>query len=248
MGRSAKIRVQQFSVAIFLLITFLTQLLNTAGPLNGDFSRFMLPSEAFGVPPKLAERGIKPHSQSEFNMGWDGQFYYFMANDIFNRLETSKNVDNPPYRYQRIGQSLLAKVTSLFLFQSWVSPILYYLVGVVAVALATWMLSGLLSSWNISGFWSLLWSLSLGTQLTLQKGLPDAFADACLIIGLISLLRRNFFVSAITLGFAVLSREAYFIVVMILIAFSFLKLRGEQSQVDRQALLLLIPPFLFAAW
>jgi hypothetical protein len=55
----------------------------------------------------------------------------------------------------------------------------------------------------------LLWSLSVGTQITLFNALPDAAADAFLILALSALYSKKYALSVIPFAFAALSREVY---------------------------------------
>ncbi|MFC0240117.1 hypothetical protein [Rhodopseudomonas telluris] len=190
--------------------------------LQGNIDFHILSSSHFGVPKPLADRGLRPLYEDGVYLGWDGQFYYYIANDLRGSPETMKHIDTPGYRYQRIGLPLLAKAASIVTFQGWVSPTLYYLTYLLLLVAGTMAAGLLLQSVGCHPAWSLLWTLSAGTQLTLLNGLPDAAADAFFLIGL-ACLRSNrrvwVWLSVIPLSFMVLSREAYVALPVLLFLF-----------------------------
>jgi hypothetical protein len=202
-------------------LTVWSMLVYVAGPLSiPGFSSFMLPAEMFGVPSELKSRGIEAHLKGN-NTGWDGQFYYYQSNDIFAAKDTVSHIDNPPYRYQRIGVSLAAKLVSLVFFQDWVSPLTYYLTTLVISAFAVFVFARFLSERGYSPFWALAWIAGAGTQVTLLNALPDAVADAFLIIALTSLLSGRTLAYLICMSFSALSREAYVIFPVLIGAYCF---------------------------
>ena len=70
---------------IFILVTLFCFSFYLERTLKGDINNHILAGEMFGVPEELKERGIKPLYYGEGNTGWDGQFYYYMSNDILGR-------------------------------------------------------------------------------------------------------------------------------------------------------------------
>ncbi|WP_420135809.1 hypothetical protein [Rhodopseudomonas sp.] len=190
--------------------------------LQGNIDFHILSSSHFGVPKPLADRGLRPLYEDGVYLGWDGQFYYYIANDLRGSPETMKHIDTPGYRYQRIGLPLLAKAVSILTFQGWVSPTLYYLTYLLLVVSGTIAAGWLLQSVGCHPAWSLLWTLSAGTQVTLLNGLPDAAADAFLLIGLTCLRsnrRLGVWLSVIPFSFMVMSREAYVVLPALLFLF-----------------------------
>lgn len=192
--------------------------------LQGDINNHILAGKMFGTPEELEARGIKPLYQGPGVPGWDGQFYYYMSNDIFGWKDTAEHIDSPTYRYQRIGMSLLAAIISKILFLDWVSPTTFILTYFMLIIAAT--LAGALLIRRFGGHPALvlLWSCSVGTQITLFNALPDASADAFLILALFALAHKRYILSVIPFTFAALSREIYVLFPSFILLFTLLKI------------------------
>jgi len=226
--------------------------------LDGRFNRFFLASPRFGVPAALREHDVAP-LEGRPDDGWDGQFYYYAANDLLARADTADHIDAPAYRYQRIGLPLIAGTWAAATGHSWVSPRRYYRTSLWLVAGASAVLAYFLSRRGRSPYEALLWSLGAGTQVTILNGLPDAAADALLIFALVALFseRRNVYVVAMT--FAALSREAYIVIPCAIagvigistIATSARGSRGRIAaarEIGRRASIHVVPIAVFIAW
>ena len=191
--------------------------------LQGDINNHILAAEMFGTPDELEVRGIKPlyHGQQT---GWDGQFYYYMSNDIFGLKDTAEHIDALTYRYQRVGISLLAAIVSKVLFLDWVSPTTFILTYFSLICAA--VLAGALLIKRYGGHPALvlLWSCSVGTQIVLFNALPDASADAFLILALFALAHKRYVLSVIPFTFAALSREVYVLFPSFVLFFALLEM------------------------
>ena len=179
------------------------------GRLSGEFSHHLMQAKRWGIPPVLQQKGLTPLYLPASEAGWDGQFYYDAANDLLDRHDTRRFIDADAYRYQRIGLPLFAKTLASVMGQSWVSPTLYYAADLLLILLATFVGARFFQSEGVSPFWILLWTFGPGTQLTLLNGLPDAFADAWVILGLIAFVRGRNLLYALSLAMAALSRETF---------------------------------------
>jgi hypothetical protein len=165
-----------------------------------------LPGSHFGVPEMERELyGIFPTSR----IGWDAQFYYYQSNDLLALGEASTHIDNPPYRYQRIGSPLLARLFATVTGQSVVSPILYHFVQIAVVSLGFGFLVWWLLRNGRSSLWTFAWLASEGVLNALAFGMPDPVGDAIFIIAMVGLLvgRPAIYVPAAT--FCALVREPY---------------------------------------
>lgn len=198
--------------------------------LQGDIKYHFLPSNMFGVPTELSKRGITPLYYGANECGWDGQFYYYMSNDVFALKDTPQHLDSNAYRYQRIGLSLWAALISIIALQSWVSPAIYYFSNLLITLVGSWCGIKLLNSFNINSAWILCWSLGVGTQVTIMNGLPDAAADAFLIIGLYGLSGQKNWLGFVALTFAALTREAYIIFPIFIGIFQLISYAKSQSE------------------
>lgn len=197
--------------AVTLAVTLTILVIYLLGPLQGNFNQIFLPAEKFGIPAQLKEHGITTLYKGKDETGWDGQFYYYIANDPLALKDTTQHLDISTYRYQRIGLPLLAKLVSKITGQTWVSPFTYYITSLLIVLLAAGSAATFFRKRNLSPYLALFWALGCGTQVTLLNGLPDAAADGFLIISLISLIEKRLLIYIFTMTFAALAREVYIV-------------------------------------
>ena len=125
-------------VLIFLTYTLGSFCIYLERTLNGNINNHIFSGEMFGVPVDLKERGIKPLFYGPSQTGWDGQFYYYMSNDILALKDTASHIDSPSYRYQRVGLSLYAATVAKILGMDWVSPATYFISYLFLILAATW--------------------------------------------------------------------------------------------------------------
>ena len=208
---------------IFLVYTLGSFGIYYARTLEYNINNHILAGQMFGVPADLQTRGIKPLYDGPGQTGWDGQFYYYMSNDILALKDTPKHIDSPSYRYQRIGLSLYVASIAKILGMDWVSPATYFIIYLILVLAATWAGARLFARIGVHPAWILLWSLSVGTQITLFNALPDAAADAFLILALAAIFSKRYAMSAIPVSFAAWSREGYVLFPCFIFTVSFIK-------------------------
>jgi len=251
-------RAPAIVVGITLIVAVGSMAVYALGELTGDANKFYLPSQMFGVPSALRAHGIDELYLPE-EAGWDGQFYYYIANDPFAVRDTPEHLDQPAYRYQRIGIPLLAKAWATLSGKSWVSPKRFYLTALLLVLTASGVLAHFFQHRGRSPYLALLWSLGLGTQVTVLNGLPDGAADALVILALIGLFSDRPVVYVAAMMFAVLSREAYAVIpfaIGIVAIVRWLFPRQRRARFDRATMRTLacelcvhaIPLVVFAAW
>ena len=87
-----------WAAAATLIVALLSIALYSRFTLRGNFDWFTLPGEKFGIPRSLASQGIITIPIDLGYDGWDGQFYYSIANDLFANEDTLGHIDDPPYR------------------------------------------------------------------------------------------------------------------------------------------------------
>lgn len=196
--------------AVVTLLCFGVYLQRT---LKGNIDNHILAGEMFGVPAAIAAHGVEPLYHGKGMTGWDGQFYYYISNDLLGRLDTPRHIDMPSYRYQRIGLPLYVAAAAALTGQSWVSPTTFFVSYFCLLLLAVWVGCGLFVRRGLPGALILVWAFGVGTQITLFNALPDAAADAFLIFGLALCQaapgRRLW--AALPFSLAALSREIYVI-------------------------------------
>lgn len=196
---------------VFVIYTLLSFGVYLERTLQGDINNHILAGDMFGTPVDIKDRGIKPLYYGPGNTGWDGQFYYYISNDLLGLKDTPIHIDAPSYRYQRVGMSLFAALTAKIALQEWVSPGWYFWSYFFLLTFATYVGGAIFYRLAGNSALILLWSLSVGTQITLFNALPDAAADAFLIIAIALMLRKYYLAAAIPFAFACLSREVYVI-------------------------------------
>ena len=191
---------------IFCIILVLLIRLDASGEPYWSFWA----SSYFGVPTQVAESLLVPPLFSK-DPGWDGQFYYHIATDPFCLNDTKQFIDHAPYRYQRIGASLishcLARLFSGFQ-DGYVAPGLYLAVLVSCVLLGLLFGSELVRRRGGSFLPLVTWLFSIGTLATTLHGLPDGAADGLMLLAAYFYHRRSQVLFALAASLAVLSREA----------------------------------------
>lgn len=237
-------------VLLTAMVSIYTMTTYVKGPLNGNFDHFLMQADRWGMPEAIKDRGVTPLYLDESDSGWDGQFYYYIANDIFAQKDTASHIDADAYRYQRVGIPILSKLLSLVLFQDWVSPFIYYLTHFLLILLGTAVAALFFIKEGVPAYWILPWSVGMGTQITLLNGLPDGAADALLIIAMVSAYQKKYLVYAIAVSFACLSREAYIAFPVIFLGAQILDryIKKKSIRPYTDLFFLLCPLIIFVAW
>lgn len=247
---------KQSSVLIVCLIvgvySFFAIRSYTLTELGGDFDKHYLPGAMFPVPEALEEKGYGHLLFNPGDKGWDGQFYYYISNDLLGVTDVPEICDAHAYRYQRIGLPLIAAILSEVTFQDYVTPSIFYLASFLLVLTATYFFAAYLKEEGYSPYLALFWSLSFGTQVTLLNGLPDATADSLLMLSLLFLLKGKRWPFAIAMAFCVLSREVYILFPTTLVCYRFvLFVKSRSFNVFKfiwQNLYAFVPMLVFAGW
>jgi hypothetical protein len=183
---------------------------HTQGPLHGKWNQYLIPGGLYSAPAKIEAHGYDSEIYVDPRTpGWDGQFYYYMANDPLALADTEKHMDMPAYRYQRIGVPLVAYIVSKITGRDWVSPTLYFAVTLLLMTAAAYSLASYAASLGYSPYWALVWSTGGSALFTIAFGFVDGASDALLIIALIEHLKGRRWAYAIAMTFAVLGREVY---------------------------------------
>ncbi|MDD3287400.1 MAG: hypothetical protein PHX43_00140 [Alphaproteobacteria bacterium] len=220
------------------------------GELRGNIDWSILPSSQYGIPNDLTANGFEPLYIQKGQSGWDGQFYYYIANDILAQGDTKYKVEMSPYRYQRIGVSLLAKIASAIMGYDYVPVAIFYLTSAFLVLAACFFFSRFLQSKGYSAYLALLWSLASGTQMTIMNGLPDAGADALLLMAMVAIMSFRHWLYAFCIALCTLSREIY-IIIPAFIALAQL-IKDRKNIFDKKTVLHLaalgLPLIIFGAW
>jgi hypothetical protein len=139
--------------------------------------------------------------------GYDGQFYYRFAINPFNWHLTAYGITiDHPYRYTRIGYSVVAWLLSAG-GHACALPFVLVLVNLLCVAGIAW-LGGLLA--HESGrhaLWGLLLAAYFGLVVSVGRDTSEPLADLCLLGGLLSYRHRRFALAAFLIAYAVFTNE-----------------------------------------
>lgn len=218
MKRSPRSLITVFLVTALFGTTFAygVLFLSATSRYCGEWSGMLLPGYFFGVPERLEEKGVLPTSE----FGWDGQFYYVQANYLHPRPEAYQHIDNPPYRYQRIGLPLVARGFSLLTGSDYVTPHTYLFASLPFVGIAMGALAAWLFAHGFSPLWCLGWAANVGIPICLLHGQPDPLADACFILAMLALIRGMPISYALCASLMCLTREPYFAIAAVVFAAS----------------------------
>lgn len=125
---------------------------------------------------------LRPDATRRF--GYDGQFFLYIAIDPG---EARHYIDEPPYRYARIVYPLLARVTALGRADA--APWTLFGLGLLAVGAGTYLLGRLLAARGASPWYALLFALTPGLQVAVNRDLSESVAYALVIAGMLAFER-----------------------------------------------------------
>jgi hypothetical protein len=191
---------------------FASAMLQTLAGFGGNYSGFLhLSRDVAAQAPFLQERPDLARSLILYDAGYDGQFMYLMAFDPFLRRFADRPeayrafVDNPPYRYGRIGFSLFADLVSAG------KPDRYPATMVWLIVAAHFALAALLATiavrHGMSPFAGLWYLVIPSFTSSLMSALPEALAAAGIVAGFLCWEQRRPVLAAILFGAALLVRE-----------------------------------------
>jgi hypothetical protein len=122
---------------------------------------------------------LRPDATRRF--GYDGQFFLYIAIDP---LDARHYVDEPPYRYARIVYPLLARVTAAG--QPDAVPWTLFGLGLLAVGAGTYLLARFLAGRGASPWYALLFALTPGLQVAVNRDLSESLAYALVAAGILA--------------------------------------------------------------
>lgn len=254
-----KIKTNKFLPYIVTAIIGIYIICNICGfvgkSLGGNYNWLVLPAKMFGMPDAISQYDkMEPIYKYNDGCGWDGQFYYYISNDLLGTKGYSNNVDAPSYRWQRIGLPLIAKIVSMCLLKKQVSVLVYTMTNLLIVLLGFLCAIKYLKKININFMWAIPWVLSCGVLITVRCGLPDAAADALFIMAFIFLLENKYIWYSIFMTMTCLSREGYVLIAFCMfIIFILNKLEKLPFVCNRKIyfknfIIMAMPGIVFLAW
>lgn len=138
-------------------------------------------------------------------IGYDGQFSYFLAVDP---VHAGDYMDSPGYRYGRIGYPMLARL--LALGQPGLIPYALLVLNWLALGLGTFCIATLLARARVSPWWALAYGLYPGLIFGVQRDLTEPVAYGLVALGVLlagSPRSKTRLASGAVFGLAALTRE-----------------------------------------
>ena len=213
---------------------------------EGYYYRAFLPGYALGIPEREAAAGMKPITA----LGWDAQCYYYQSNDLLARRDARLHIDNPMYRYQRIGVPLMAGTLAGVFGYELTPPFLYHTLQTFLTAAGFGILVYWLQVQKLSPLYAFAWLLAGGTTHSLLYGMPDPVGDAFFALAFCSLLSRRMVLFAAAATMLVLIREGYVLLpatVWLLTALGRFPWSDERGYMRRLAILA-VPGVVLIGW
>ncbi|HEX6509976.1 MAG TPA: hypothetical protein VF221_20300 [Chloroflexota bacterium] len=176
--------------------------------------------------------------------GYDGQFAYYIAvNPVGARL----HLDRVNYRYTRIVYPMTARLLSFG--DRALIPYALIAINWLAIGAGTYVISLWLRRRGVSPWLALVYGLSPGLFVCLQRDLEEPLAYALVALALLvysSVERRRTLASGIIFAVAMLTRESIVVFPLVLAASSFFTQHSSDAFLSRRrtAALLLVPAFL----
>jgi hypothetical protein len=221
-----------FLVALgFLSILFLYSL-----KFNKNITGFMVIGDYFKAP-QIWTPGTLIHKGS---VGYDGQFYYYIAHDPFIQGQSYDHIDFPAYRYQRIIYPLA--VWLLAFGHPPLIPWMMVAVNLLGILLGTWFFILILKHFGRSPGYSLFYPACWGFLLCLLRSLPEPLAITFVVMAVYLYLKGKTTWQVISLSLAGLTQET---TLLVSIGFLFYSLGRKEF---RRSLYFLSPFMTYLLW
>ena len=169
---------------------------------HGQLSLFIAAGTTYSHPalmfPKIA------HVRGK---GYDGQFYYRFGFDPFNWHLTAYGITvDHPYRYTRIGYSVLAWLLSGG-GHGRLLPLALVAGNLLGVAAMAWLGAVFARDGGRHALWGLLFAAYFGLVVSVGRDTSEPLADACLLGGLLAYRRARYLVATGLIAYAVFTNE-----------------------------------------
>jgi len=202
---------------------------------RGNYSGFIhIARTAFDRNPLVNDRAeVRKSLVLEEPGGYDGQFMYFETFDPFLRRfrehpgTYGRFIDAPPYRFGRIGFSLLTKVFSFDQWNWYPATMTWLILG--ALFLSGLMLGLLARHVGASAAWGLVVLIIPGFWQSAQASLPEPIAAALLLAGYFALVNEQTRLAGLLFAASLLVRETGAIFVVSIAAATFMSGKGRRA-------------------
>ena len=194
------------SVLLVSLIVFATYALWTAAALRHGPEGFIHLGRIFvsksHASPVIERRAASYHYDGD--IGFDGQFAYFIAVDPVN---ARSYMDSPAYRYTRIVYPLTA--SALALGQADLVPYTLVLLNLAMIGVGTLALAAWLRRKGVAAWYAAVYGFYPGVLIALQRDVTEimAYGLVAVAIYLFDFARRPLVWASVVFAIAILTRE-----------------------------------------
>jgi hypothetical protein len=179
--------------------------------------------------------------------GYDGQFFYRLANNPFNFAPTAYGITvDQAYRFMRVGYPALTWLASFG--QRALIPYMLVAVNVVALSAVAWLGAVIARAGGRHAAWGLLLPAYCGLVTSLGRDTAEPVAIAFMVAGLLAIRARRPVLAGSLLGFAALTRETAMAAVAAVAAVRIAGLVGRRYGPGRDDIAWVLPAVVFAAW
>jgi hypothetical protein len=137
------------------------------------------------------------------DLGYDGQFVYYIASDPLN---APAHIDNAAYRYQRILYPFLAWLLS-FGGQETLLPWVMLLINILVIAVSIGLLTGILAAKGVPPWQALAYLFSAGLLISLRADLNEPLAILWALAGMVLCYQKKWFLAGVSFALGILAKE-----------------------------------------
>jgi hypothetical protein len=176
--------------------------------------------------------------------GYDGQFYYVLAQKPFAKEPSVMGVslDDPPYRQQRFLFPVLAGLLSLG--QPTLLPYVFVGINLVCLMAIAYLGTRLAERSGKHPIFGLIFALYPGFLFSLSRNVVEILEITLLLGAFLALEKKRILWAGILLSLAILARETALIAVFGLAAYMFLRRLLQKKRIDPKTLILPLATYL----
>lgn len=212
--------VNAVAFALLGMVPFLAMSAEFLQRYDGNYSGFLHITQKYvDNAPVLQDRpDLQRALHGRADTGYDGQFVYLMAFDPFllryaDRPQLYREmIDAPPYRYGRIGFSVLTKAVSLNQPQYFPQVMVWLILA--SHLLAMLCLGAIIAHYKQHPAWALAYVAVPGYWASLWAALPESIAGLCLLTAVLCVIKSRVGLAALALAASLLFRETGAILVV----------------------------------
>jgi hypothetical protein len=207
-----------------------------------SIGRFILIGEHFAHPAQLP-----PGMPLRAAYGYDGQFYYRLANNPFNFSHTAYGITvDRSYRFMRIGYPVITWLVSAG--QRALIPYMLVAVNVAALAALAYLGAMFARQSGRHAAWGLLLPGYFGLITSVSRDTAEPVAAAFMLAGLLAIRARRPWLAALLLAFGALTRETVMVAVAAIAIVRLTGLVRRRIRPGREDVAWIVPAAAFAAW